>query len=49
MPEPTGQHTHILHQETGYEKGNEQRLAGQGVRRFGANPGGTAGTLCRFA
>ena len=23
MPGPAGQHTHILHQETGYEKGNE--------------------------
>ena len=22
MPEPTGQHTHILQQEPGYEKGN---------------------------
>lgn len=23
MPGSAGQHTHILHQETGYEKGNE--------------------------
>jgi hypothetical protein len=23
MPGPAGQHTHILHQETGYEKRNE--------------------------
>ncbi|MCP1412232.1 hypothetical protein J3D46_001498 [Paenarthrobacter sp. A20] len=24
MPGSAGQHTHILHQETGYEKGNER-------------------------
>jgi hypothetical protein len=24
MPGPAGQHTHILQQETGYEKGNER-------------------------
>lgn len=26
MPESSGQHTHILHQEYGYENGNGQRL-----------------------
>ena len=27
MPGSAGQHTHILHQETGYEKGNGGRFS----------------------
>ena len=34
MPEPTGQHTHILQQEPGYEKGN----GGQPCRTANASP-----------
>ena len=31
MPGSAGQHTHILHQETGYEKGNEGWAYGWGM------------------
>jgi hypothetical protein len=30
MPEPAGQHTHILQQEKGYENGNGVNVLGRG-------------------